>query len=311
MKNSHRQKQAAENVALSISLATDMALESKKHLEKSVKWIYDAKNYLRKISEATSQLSKAGHTSHPMLACSAAPTFDATTKACDNVLANISDDTLKKVEQFIQNCVTNINQVNQFLKQNLEELQDLYENFVDDTHNGLGYEIRELQQSGYNAHCGYLRYANALDELEKAFMNNFQDIRDIDQRLSKFEYGFYQTMNARFVNAFPYAENCKKELKLITHDEVFAKCIKVFRTGFQGFRSPHVAPVHYVQFDSPQLEMKCTNDFTGSKVGEISVKKGEKVSAINTSLADWMKIRTSNGMEGYVPFTVLEPIPQK
>ncbi|EAY03976.1 Variant SH3 domain containing protein [Trichomonas vaginalis G3] len=231
---------------------------------------------------------------------SAVNTFDATANAVLKVMDSISDTTLNKALEFTSNYEENIMQVNSCLKQNLEELINLNENFVNDTTHPCHLDIRECSQFGYDVHCSYLRYSNALDEIEKSFLNLYADMKNIDDRLVAFNQVFMKNVNGCFVSSLPHSA--------AKHDDHYNKIVRLFRTGFQGFRSPYVIPVYAAKFETPTVTMKATTAFNGTKVGEISIQSGEKVEAITTSYADWMKIRTANGNEGFVPVNILEPV---
>ncbi|EAY10752.1 Variant SH3 domain containing protein [Trichomonas vaginalis G3] len=307
MKASIRQKAAVDTIAYSISLVTELVSCSKKNIDKAVKWFNEARSYLKKISEGCQSIKKSSNEMHPMLECCADRIFRETYKAMDSVSDYINEKQLQKALDFAQNYDGKISQVNTYMKQTLDELVDLYENFVKDTFHPIQSCIKDCASYGYDAHCGYLRYSNFLDEIEKTFNNHFADMKDIDDRLIMFEAAFIKSANLYFIKHCPHAAKVSASSPYQLHDEQFAKIVKMFRTGFQGFRSPWIPPVHVFQFDFKAVKMRALKDYQSTKVGEISIQEGEKVEAINTSFAEYYKIRTSNGMEGFVPVTMLCP----
>lgn len=307
MKNSVKQRNSAESIASAIQQITEMAINSGKSIVRSVNWITESKSYLRKIADATAQLTSIKNNAHPMLEVATSASFKATADAAEKVIKLVSDTTLQKALDFAHNCENNILQISSYLKQDLEELTNLYENFVSDISYPICNTIRECSAAGYVSHCGYLRYANALDELEKSFNNYFADIKDIDDRLVTFESGFMKNTNGFFINNFPHAAAKPNVPTMLKHDDAYNKIMRTFRIGFQGFRTPYKAPVYAAQFDFPTLTMRALINFNSSKVGEIALQQGDKVEVINSSYAEFLKVRTKNGMEGFVPYFVLEP----
>ena len=308
MKISARQKSACETITLSISQANELATNTRKSIEKTAKWFLQAKAYLRKIAEAASQLKTEVPKMHPMLISSTLQIMELTESSTNPVARVISQNLINKAEGFAQQCANDIQQINIQLKQTLSQTCDLYEEFFADTKTPYQFAIRDCASTGYDTHCAYLRYSNGLDELDSSFRSSFNVLREIDRKMVSFEHELWAGINEIFRSKLPHAARADPMPPAKYHDQEYDNILAVFQLGIQGFRMPYAQPLPSYTFEPVSTKMKAKKAFDGKKVGEIAVVVNETVDVIDSSLAEWYKIRNSNGNEGYVPVTVLEPI---
>ena len=307
MKLSSRQKSANETISLAISQANELATTSRKSIEKTVKWFLSTKGYLKKISEASSQLEKEDKKMHPMLNEVCVKTMDVCQNSVSTVLKAISSVLISKAESFAAQCANDIAQINTQLKQTLSQTCDSYDDFYSETKHPISTSVADCAQSGYDIHCSYLRYANGIDEFEKQFRQSFDVLKEIDTKMVTFESDLWIGLNEIFCSKIPHAAKADPAPPVKYHEEEFAKIMATFKLGIQGFRMPMAQLVQSYTFEAAPMKMKAKKAFDGKKVGEISIAANEVVDVIDSSLAEWYKVRLANGMEGYVPVNVLAP----
>jgi hypothetical protein len=311
MKVSSRQKSSSELISLAISQVYELTMASSKSIEKTFKWFHQCNTYMKRIEEVSSQLKKEDKKMHVMLNETSTKTMEACENSASKVLKILSTVLVSKSETYAQQCANDIAQINTQLKQTLAQMCDLYEEFYLDTKHPISTTVADCTQSGFDVHCAYLRYSKGIDEFEIQFRESFSLLKEIDKKMVLFEHSFWNGINEIFNMYIPHASRAPPAPPIKYHDEEFAKIMATFQVGFQGFRMPTAHYLPCYNFEAIPVKMRAKKVFDGKKVGEISISENEIVDVIDTSLAEWYKVRLANGMEGYVPVNVLAPIPPK
>ena len=310
MKVSSRQKAASESINQSIIQAIELATNTKKQIEKTAKWFLQTKAYLKKIAEATAQLQTGGKHIHPLIESTAIKTMHLTESSMNVVYKVISSTLINQAENYAQQCAHDISEINNKLKQYLNQTCELYEEYFVESKTNFQTDIRSCASVGYDTHCTYLRYSHDLDDIDSQFRSSFNVLKEIDNKMLTFEHDLWEGLNEVFLAKVPHAAKADPAPPCQYHDKEFENIMATFQLGIQGFRMPYSQVACSYNFEQISLKMKAKKSFDGKKVGEISVSENEVIDVIDSSLAEFYKIRNANGNEGYVPVTVLEPIVQ-
>jgi len=307
MKNSEPQHRASQTINSLINQAISIADDSRKQIKRTIEWLNSTKQYIQKIHLASIAVRKVDTKVHPHLTGSVNGCMQCLTEACDPVIQVIGSALISRAENFITQCSRDISEIGTALKDSYQSLCNSFEEFYSQMKKGFQQNARDSLEVGFKSHCNYLTYFNNINEIEKQFIDTLTLLKDFDSNMVQFEISNWVSLNNEFQSKFPMISNLPKTETLPFHDEQFDQIINGIKHEISAFRVPTIHIQTSYQFDNVAMKMKAKKGFDGKKVGEIPVKEGDVVDVINSSYSEWYKVRTSNGMEGFVPCNYLIP----
>ena len=310
MKNS-KLHQDARGLLESISeKSIGIIINDKEKLEKTLKWIEVQNQFLKNLSCLTENLPAPSERRHHYIEENIYKTLTSTKQAVLNMAKPLRNKNVDEVIQYIYNCNTQILTAKDVIKLVSSQLEEFLNELESGINKNPPKNCEGAIQHGANTHILYLQYMksindNGLQYLQQAF---YQKLMELDEQIVNSINLIWTSMNQSAIKHYHspdtlgFSQLCPNNKDILTTQSLTA----------QSYHNSYFTPVFDLEpvttFSDATVKMRATENFEGDKVGELKLELNEVVDVINSSYADWYKVRNCKGVEGFVPVSCLIPI---
>lgn len=301
-----------------INQSIDFLDKKKRYFEDSVKWLKISYKQLRKTNEcleATFPKTEQKTNMHGQISGVLFRDLDKLSKCIQDFNIQLKSE-LDKANAKIEEFNNSITQIKGDFRTEITELVGIYVEMKNDLQGpNKSTNTTEFFKHGFDNHSSYLKYFKLLTDNQNEFMQAMNEMKILTTDLKTYQRELIKLLNVQTAGTFTLAESQRSQIgkndsyqQEDEKDQAFlADKDEIITDNFELYRAPTIKIPDEYKFDQKKaVDMDVIESFQGEPPTEIEIKKGETVTVIDASLAEYWKIRKM-GVEGYVPAKCLGP----
>lgn len=313
MKNRSKQFDPVQSV---MSKCIESLEKEKKYFKDSIKWLELSQKKLNKSCECTTEMFNKMQ-NHKNLHY----------QISGSLHLGITDlnDELKTYNELLIQKIQESTKIANEAKPKITEIKNNFQNEINDLiaiHSEFKSELQsqnksadsgEFLEHGFEQHREYLKYFNQLNETQKQILATIAETKNLIDSFKEKQRNLIRVLNEKTPSLFGIQQN-EESIKEDNESyakrdkedtELFNQRIDTINENFNIYRSPTLKIPDEFKFEvQSKIDMEISEDFQSE---QINFTKGEIVSIIDSSLAEYWKVRNTNGIEINVPAKYLIP----
>jgi hypothetical protein len=312
MRQSDPHRRALDSLQASIASAIDCATRVKKTVSRYHQWLLNCRRLLRRIAGGCKACTNTDTHLHPQVLDAQNDAFTRLGNSCEGFDVLMEKVWIEKAQQVNDAAAKKVDENSARLKRIAQALPTLYEHFMSHVRRQPDFpDAVNALESGWTNHCVYMRYFHEIEELEGRFEQGMADLTKTINDMNFFLDRSSTQVNQLFVKRFGKNIAGETQAKLSTDfSDSLRATTTVALASLSQFKQPAFAQLTVYQFMDP-LQMKFTvkERYDSMHEKELSVAQDDVVEMVDTSNVEYWWVKKSDGQEGFLPSTILKPMP--
>lgn len=309
MKKSKLHSDAKKSLDYIAEKSIGIIAKDKRKLEKTLKWIKVQNKFLKNLADLTKDLPTSDKKMHHYIEENIYQTLSLTKDSILNIGKTISDKNIDEVSRYIHDCNTQIDTAKDVIEIVSSQLEDFLDELETGIYKGLPRNYAESVKRRVKTHTLYLQYMKSIHDNEVKYLQEsfYQKLIKLDEQIVNSINLIWSNLNQSAIRNYHSSGSFRSPQLYPNNKDTLTK----HSLSAQSYHNCYYSPVFnlkpIITFSDATVKMKATQNFDGDKVGELKLELNEVVDVINSSYADWYKVRNSKGVEGFVPVSCLIP----
>lgn len=313
MKNRSKQFDPVQSV---MSQCIESLEKEKKYFKDSIKWLELSQKKVNKSCECTTEMFNKMQ-NHKSLHYQISGSFHLGVTDLNDELKTYNSILIQKIQEstkIANDTKPKINAIKNEFQNEINDLIAIHSEFKSELQSpNKSADSSEFLEHGFEHHREYLKYFNQLNETQKQIQATIADTKNLIDLFKEKQRNLNRILNEKTPRLFGIQQNedyIKEDNELYEKrdkedTELFNKRIDIINENFNLYRSPTLKIPDEFKFEQQsKAEMEISEDFLSE---QINFTKGEIVSVTDSTLAEYWRVRNSNGVEINVPAKYLIP----